>query len=100
MNGVLLYELHITVNKADAEGATRVAKELHWKTSQIDGDPALGAKPFFYLTTYAAKPAYESDSGERKARYVLEEGVQALREAGIFVIREKIELIVHDVRHA
>lgn len=91
-NEHLLYELHITVNKAEAEIATAVAKDLHWKTSQIDGDPVLGAKPFFYLTTYSPT--------EQVARLRLDNATAELRARGVFVIREKIELIIHDVRHA
>jgi hypothetical protein len=39
-----LYELHITVNIREHDLAEVVAKELHWKMSQIMGDPVLGHK--------------------------------------------------------
>lgn len=87
-----LYELHITVNIADAEAATHVAETLRWKVSQIHGDPVLGRKPFFYLTRYADLLS--------EARDQLDKAVKQLRQEGIFVIREKIELIVHDQRYA
>jgi hypothetical protein len=86
-----LYELHITVNIREHDLAEVVAKELHWKMSQIMGDPVLGHKPFSYLTTYSD----DIDSALGK----LDRCVIALREAGVAVIREKIEHIVHDVRH-
>ncbi len=86
-----LYELHITVNIADAELADVVARDLHWKTSQIMGDPVLGNKPFHYLTTYS--------SDEYLAYVTLAECCNALRQAGVGIIREKIELIVYDKRY-
>ena len=86
-----LYELHITVNVADAEVAGMIARDLHWKTSQIDGDPVLGHRPFFYLTTYT------KTMGE--AFKVMAKATRALREGGIAILREKIEYIVHDVRY-
>lgn len=88
-----LYELHITINIADAQLAEPIAKELHWKTSQIMGDPVLGAKPFAYLTSYVR--SFTSGA----AREQLNKAVQALRVGGIPVIREKIEQIIHDVRY-
>lgn len=88
-----LYELHITVNVADEGVAEAVAKKEHWKTSKIMGDPVLGHKPFFYLTTYVRSFT------EGAAKETLASGVFALRQAGIAVIREKIEHIIHDVRH-
>lgn len=90
-----LYELHITVDKKDAAKATEVARQLHWKTSQIDGDPVLGAKPFFYLTTYVRA----STLSVSPARQRLRQGVHGLRNAGVYVLREKIELIIYDARH-
>lgn len=88
-----LYELHITIDKKDGPAAEAIARELHWKTSQIDGDPVLGAKPFFYLTTYVRSFT------EGAARDTLAQGIRALLKADIAPIREKIELIIHDYRY-
>lgn len=84
------YECHITVHTNDAEKATRCAKELHWKTSQIDGDPVLGQRPFFYLTTHS------DNAPEMFAR--MGRAVNALEFDGVKVLREKIELIIHDTK--
>lgn len=86
-----LYELHVTVNVADAKLAEHVAQEHHWKTSQITGDPVLGNKPFFYLTTYTET--------EQMAYQKLYSCAQELRMAGIAVLRAKIEHIIYDVRY-
>jgi hypothetical protein len=82
------FECHITVHVRHAERATLHAKDLHWKTSQIDGDPVLGKKPFFYLTTHS------DNAPEMFAR--MKRAVDALQFDGIHVIRSKIELIIHD----
>ncbi len=85
------FEIHVTIDKKDAILAEMLAKEQHWKTSKIDGDPVLGAKPFFYLTTHT--------SDFKKAYDRMNTMVNDLGANGIFVIREKIELIVHDVKY-
>lgn len=85
------YECHITVMASDGPAAEQVAKALRWKTSEIARDPVLGDDTYFYLTSHANE------------RVVMHErmtaAVQALRAIGIFVVREKIEQIIHDVRH-
>lgn len=84
------YECHITIHKDHAEKAKAHARDLHWKTSQIDGDPVPGDKPFFYLTTHS------SNAPEIFAR--MQRAVNALEFDGVPVIREKIELIIHDTK--
>jgi hypothetical protein len=84
------YECHITVRRADAEKAQIVASEHHWKFSQIDGDPVLGKEVFAYLTTH--------DSDVRRMFKRMELAVVNLKNSGVEVIREKIELIVYDTK--
>ena len=86
------YEIHLTVHVRDAAVAEAVARALHWKTSRIDGDPVLGAKPFFYLTTHAADV--------RQAALRLANCKHALEDRLVPLIREKIEHIIYDVRHS
>jgi len=85
-----MFECHITVSTEDAEVATLIAKDLHWKTSEIARDPILGDKNFFYLTTHSR------DYKDMWTR--LRVAVDHLEVSKIPVIREKIELIVHDTK--
>jgi len=85
-----MFECHITVSTEHAETATNVAKLHHWKTSEIARDPVLGDKNFFYLTSHAKS---YSDMWDK-----LRNTVRHLEEVEIPVIREKIELIVHDTK--
>lgn len=85
-----MFECHITVSTDDVEHATTVAKECHWKTSEIARDPVLGDKNFFYLTTHARN---YTDMWVR-----LRKAVDMLEYFKVPVLREKIELIVHDTK--
>ncbi len=86
----MLFECHITVSTDDAEIATQVAKDKHWKTSEIARDPVLGDSTFFYLTTHS------KDYNEMWAR--LREAADQLAYDGVGVLREKIELIMYDTK--
>lgn len=85
------FEIHITIPKDSMETAKSIAESLNWKTSAIDGDPVLGSKVYGYLTTHSVNL--------RHAMSRMEECVVTLRQRGIHVLREKIEVIVHDARH-
>lgn len=85
-----MFECHITVDTKDAESATQTAKELHWKTSEIARDPILGDKNFFYLTTHSLT--------YKEMWTKLRICVASLEAYKIHIIREKIELIVHDTK--
>jgi len=85
-----MFECHITVSTKHAEEATQVAKNAHWKTSEIARDPVLGDDTYFYLTTHS------TDYSVMWLR--LRDAVILLEEADVPVIREKIELIVHDTK--
>jgi hypothetical protein len=84
------YECHITLALKDAESSAKVAEALHWKTSEIARDPVLGKDSYFYLTTHSQ--TIQVMLGRMNAATL------ALRRAGVHVIREKIELIIHDIR--
>jgi hypothetical protein len=85
-----MFECHITVSTEHAETATNIAKLCHWKTSEIAGDPILGDKNFFYLTSHSKN---YSDMWDR-----LRNTVRMFENVEVPVIREKIELIVHDTK--
>lgn len=84
------YECHITTRTSFSAQATTIATELHWKTSEIARDPVLGEDTYFYLTTH------DSDAARMKKR--MDECVARLKEAGVQVLREKIEEIIHDTK--
>ncbi len=86
-----MFECHITINLKDAEIGERVAKELHWKTSEIARDPVLGKDSYFYLTTH------DNDLSRMISR--MKQAREKLNSGFVFVVREKIEVIIHDVRY-
>lgn len=86
----MLYECHITVSTEHAEIATMVAKDFHWKTSEIARDPVLGDKNFFYLTTHTNDFPQMWEKMNRASAQ--------LKLMDVPVIREKIELIIHDTK--
>ena len=88
----MLYEIHITCYTSQSEQAALVAKNLHWKTSEIMRDPVLGNDTYYYLTKYAAT--------EEQAVVELNNCVHELQfKHSVRVVREKIEHIILDVRH-
>lgn len=90
MNGPS-FECHITVSTAHAEIATKIAEGSHWKTSEIARDPLLGDRNFFYLTKHSVV------LGTLMAD--MRNAVKSLSMTGVPVLREKIEVIIHDVRY-
>lgn len=84
------YECHITCALKDAVIAEQVAHEHHWSTSQIERDPVLGKASYFYLTTH--------DQEFMHLYQRMASTVRALADQGVSVVREKIELIMHDKR--
>jgi hypothetical protein len=85
------YECHITCPLGYEIQCETVAKLAGWETSKIDGDPLLGEKVFFYLTTHSDDWRWIHDK--------MRETVRALIHFKVPVLREKIEEIVHDVRY-
>ena len=86
----MLYECHITVAVDDSDKASTVAKELHWKTSEIARDPVLGNATYFYLTSHS--------DDYQKMWDRMSAASASLKAAGVIVIREKIEHIVYDTK--
>lgn len=87
----MLFECHITLNLSDKEIGEEVAKELHWKTSEIERDPVLGKDSYFYLTTHENDYVRIYD----KMKYTVSELDEHF---GVRVVREKIELIMYDTK--
>lgn len=71
--------------------ATAVSLVRNWKTSEIARDPVLGDDVFFYLTQHSK----DLQSLQRD----MEQLVRHLQSAGVTVLREKIEVIIHDIRY-
>lgn len=86
----MIYECHITINQRDAAIGQEVAQIDNWKTSEIARDPTLGNKTFFYLTTH--------DRDIENMFLRMKSMAAALRRLNVEVLREKIELIIHDTK--
>lgn len=90
MGATMIYECHITVAVRDAGAAQRLADLYGWKTSEIKRDPVLGDDSYFYLTQHSTK---REDIFSRMHTMNFD-----LDEAGVPVIRSKIEHIVYDTK--
>lgn len=84
------FESHITIRVADAEIGEQVAARFGWKTSEIKRDPLLGDDSHFYLTKHSG--ALSEIYGE------VEKASAALRQDGVAILRQKVELIVYDTK--
>ena len=87
-------ELHVTMT-GDPVAIKPVVENIGWKFSRIDGDPVLGLGVKCYATKQAK---YKEDHFEEASRTVLMAG-EALRNAGLTVVREKVEVVVFDRIH-
>lgn len=88
-----LDELHRTLGElyaAQSKEAAVEQKKPMWTTSEIERDPVLGKASYFYLTTHDT----DLESMLRRMRYAAR---YILAHRGK-VLREKIELIVHDTK--
>ncbi len=90
--GKKYYELHITMLGDPAVLRTHV-EERNWKFSAINGDPSLGAGLKCYATLHMNSRVPEDEVLER-----LLNTANFFRFLGIDVVREKIELVIHDSR--
>ncbi len=92
----MLYECHVTVPKPmthrDREQLRSIAARLHWKTSEIDRDPALGDHVFFYFTSHSDRLDEIKQRMEDLRRTLIATGIN------VDVLRMKIEKIVLDWR--
>jgi hypothetical protein len=86
------FECHVTVDPPpeDVSDCHRIAAKLGWKTSEIERDPVLGDRKYFYFTAHAR--SFEV----LKAR--MDELTAELRAEELNVLREKIENIVYDTK--
>lgn len=84
------FECHITLDLANRDIGEQVATEFGWSTSEIERDPILGKASYFYLT------AHDYEYGHLYQR--MKDTVKECTERGAKVVREKIELIIHDKR--
>lgn len=87
----MLFECHITLHLDDADVGNHLAKEFHWKTSQIERDPVLGNNAYFYLTTHASN-YIEIYTKMNRTSLAFESLTNRT------VVREKIELIMYDTK--
>lgn len=88
----MVYECHITIDLYPIS-AKELIEALGWKFSKIAGDPQLGDKTFEYAT--------RSASSQTQLVVVVNELERVsgiLSKQGFPVVREKIELVVHDNR--
>lgn len=90
-----MYECHITIEQRDSESRTyiemQVTKRYGWRFSAIDGDPVLGAGVKCYATRHFGDALNIDEVMEE-----LDIAAYALENAGLKVIRKKIELIIFD----
>ncbi len=88
-----MFECHVTVEKPTEDKLStlkRFAEELGWKTSQIDGDPVLGEKVYFYFTHHCKNYSVIYS----RMLHLLAN----LRSANIETVRSKIEHIIYDTK--
>lgn len=88
------YELHITMSCGDSNERNNVALQaeaIGWKFSAIDGDPNLGPGIKLYATAHR-----NGRTPVDVVREDLEDAANKLGEAGISVIRRKIEMVLFD----
>lgn len=88
------YECHITMcgNREEIKAKVKGCIE-GWKFSAIDGDPVLGAGVLCYATRH-----YNSRTKRDRVIEMMGMVSAVLREAGLTVIRQKVELVVFDTK--
>lgn len=87
------YECHITMEGTKQHIRNTVENAPNWKFSAIDGDPALGDGVKCYATKH-----YNQKYDQEDVQKWVNEMADYLRESSIKVIRQKIELVVYDVK--
>lgn len=88
------YECHITCKAENIASIRQHVLDGKWLFSKIDGDPDLGPGVKCYATKQLSIVWHETAVIEQ-----LEQFAERLRSKGITVLREKVELIIHDKRH-
>jgi hypothetical protein len=84
------YEAHITCTRMNLESVKLIADQWQWKTSEIARDIVLGDDTYYYLTKHF-------DSVQSALDTMLLVNKELIR-SHCNVVRNKIELVVHDVR--
>lgn len=87
------FECHITM-MGDPVALRAAVEDLRWKFSAIDGDPNLGSGVKCYATRQFSCERYET----KEVLRLLEQTAGDLRARNIAVLREKIELVIHDTQ--
>jgi hypothetical protein len=86
------YECHITLIVPPLMLVPSILEEkTGWKFSRIDGDPVLGPGVKSYLTRH-----YPDHLPEVEVKAHLADAVEMVRHLGFEVLREKIEVVIHD----
>lgn len=84
------FEAHITCLRSEGEMVQKFCELTGWTYSQIDGDPIMGKRAYCYATAY------------REDGHVLLAETSALarnlEQAGVTVLREKVEQIMYDTK--
>lgn len=89
------YELHITM-----DGSKEILEPLvnrmpnRWTFSAIDGDPIMGKGVKCYATKH-----YRISVTRNQVMGHLIQAVNFLKQRNVVITREKIELVLHDIRH-
>lgn len=91
----MYYELHITCKGKPEEVKPLVEDKLGWRFSNIDGDPDLGEG----VKCYATRQLNANKMMFNEVIAYLAAHADMLREEGVGVWREKIELVIYDNRH-
>lgn len=86
------YECHITV-EGNKELAEHCIAAFGWKFSAIDGDPSLGDGVKCYATIHYNNRVPLVEVIDR-----VQSAAKKLRNDGLNVVREKVEMVVYDTR--
>lgn len=84
------YECHVTVSPSEKETTERLAKAYGWHTSQILRDEVMGDDAWLYCTR--SGPDFD------KIEASMHTLTAALRNGGVTVRRQKIEIAIVDER--
>ncbi len=87
---MIYYECHVTVI-GNREQLEYVVDSLGWKFSAIDGDPTLGVGVKCYATKH-----YKANVSAAAVVEHVRSCAHSLRLASFEVLRDKVELVLHD----
>lgn len=91
------FELHLTCSGNGRTIRSLVEMRPGWSYSSIIGDPVLGPGTKSYANSHAPTKIFPGKtSGFKAAKLALKEMRLYLQDAGISVIREKIEKVWYD----